>query len=62
MDMSINQKGLVSQLEPFDKQSFVVVLKKASNEIMSKLCTYLTLFNEYRILEEYFQTMICCQS
>jgi hypothetical protein len=62
MDMSISKKRLVSQLELFEKQSFVVMLKKASNEVISKLCTYLTLFNEYKILEKYFQTMICCQS
>jgi len=36
------------------------MLKEASNEIMSKLCTYLTLFNEDKILEKNFQIMICC--
>ncbi len=59
MDMSISKKGLASQLEPFEKPSFVLMLKEASNEVMSKLCIYLTLFNEYKILEEYFQTMTC---
>jgi hypothetical protein len=57
-----SKKRLISQLEQLKKPSFVVMLKEASNEIMSKLCTYLTLFNEYRILEEYFQTMTNCQS